>query len=167
MSKLITNDAKKEDEEIVELINEITNTKKTKIFGKNFKQMSREEIVYLLTMKDIALKKGITFAKHALDRMEERYIKERDVIKALKNGQLIDYRWVNHTDIITIRGSHINKYGEQVYVIFSLNKRKVITTYTNKYDDAYRKMMHLDRYKDDFKIYIPKYFKKRLSYNML
>lgn len=153
-----------EQDEIEELLNEYNESEKDKINGKNFKQMSRDERIYLLELKNNALNNGIFFAKHALDRMNERYIHEKDIIRAVKEGQIIEYRKIKDTDIITIRGGHVNKYGEQVYVILSLNKRKVITTYTNKYETAYKKMMYLDRYKEDFKIDIPPYYQQRISF---
>lgn len=164
VKKLKESDTLEEQHEIEELLNEYNEPQREKIYGKNFKQMSRDEIIYLLELKSKALNKGIFFAKHALDRMDQRYIREKDIIKALKDGQIIEYRKIKNTDIITIRGGHVNKYGEQVYVIFSLDKRKVITTYTNKHETAYRKMMHLDRYEENFKIEIPLYYQQRISF---
>lgn len=165
LNKILKEDNNLEEQyEIDELLNEYNEPQRDKINGKNFKQMSRDERIYLLELKNKALNNGIFFAKHALDRMEERYIREKDIIRALKDGQIIEYRRIKDTDIITIRGGHVNKYGEQVYVIFSLDKRKVITTYTNKQETAYKKMTHLDRYEENFKIDIPPYYQKRISF---
>lgn len=131
---------------------------------KHFTSMTREERVYLLTLKDRLLKKGITFAKHALDRMDERYIKEKDVIRALKNGQILEYKKTDKDEVIAVRGCHINRRNEQVYVIFSITHNRVITTYTNKHWTAYKKMKNLEKYDTDFNIEIPEYYKRRIQF---
>lgn len=140
------------------------NIEKTKVYRKHFKSMTKEERIYLLTVKDKLLRKGVTFAKHALDRMDERYIKEKDVLRALKNGQILEYKKINNDEVIAIRGCHINRKKEQVYVIFSLTHNKVITTYSNKHWIAYKKMKNLEKYDTNFDIEIPEYYKRRIQF---
>lgn len=133
-----------------------------KVYKKHFQNMTKEERVYLLQIKDNLLRKGVTFAQHALDRMNERYIKEKDVLKALKNGQILEYKKNSNDEIIIVRGCHINRRNEQVYVIFSIANSKVITTYSNKHWTIYKHMKKLDDYDTDFNIEIPEYYKKKI-----
>lgn len=136
-----------------------------KIRGKHFQQMSKEERLYLMKIKDSLLrKKNIHFAKHALDRMEERYIKERDIIKAIRNGQIIEYRENNYDRVVAIRGCTLNRRNENVYVIMSINNGKIITTYSNKHWMAYTKHYDLTKYVDNFSIKIPDCYRKQIQF---
>lgn len=135
-----------------------------KIPGKHFKHMTKEEITYLLMMKTMSLRKGVIFSKHSIDRMRDRRIRKRDVIKALKTGQIIDYRYIDNSEIVTIRSCYLNRGDEQVYVVFALNKGKVITTYSNRHFAAKYKMSHLERYEENYKIKIPEYYKKIIKF---
>ena len=81
---------------------------------KHYRYMTQEERVYLMSLKDRALRKGITFANHALDRMDERWIKEKDVMRTIKKGQIMEYKKTNNDEILTIRGTSINKKNEQI-----------------------------------------------------
>lgn len=130
---------------------------------KHYRYMTQEERVYLMSLKDRALRKGITFANHALDRMDERWIKEKDVMKTIKKGQIMEYKKTNNDEILTIRGTSINKKNEQIYVILSIRSCKVITTYSNKYWLAQNKSSELDKYTNDKKIQIPEFFRRKFA----
>lgn len=130
---------------------------------KHYRYMTQEERVYLMSLKDRALRKGITFANHALDRMNERWIKEKDVMKTIKKGQIMEYKKTNNDEILTIRGTSINKKNEQIYVILSIRSCKVITTYSNKYWIAQNKSSELDKYTNDKKIQIPEFFRRKFA----
>lgn len=130
---------------------------------KHYRYMTQEERVYLMSLKDRALRKGITFANHALDRMDERWIKEKDVMKTIKKGQIMEYKKTNNDEILTIRGTSINKKNEQIYVILSIRSCKVITTYSNKYWIAQNKSSELDKYTNDKKIQIPEFFRRKFA----
>ena len=136
-----------------------------KICGKHFKHMTKTERLYLLVLKDNKLRKSeVKFAKHALDRMNERYIKERDVIRALKNGQILEYRKTDIDEVIAIRGCSMTRRKEQVYVIYSITKNKVITTYSNKHWEILKKSQNLDKYDSNFNIEIPRYYREKIRY---
>lgn len=130
---------------------------------KHFRYMTQEERVYLMSLKDRAIRKGITFANHALDRMDERWIKEREVLRAIKNGQIVEYKKTDLDEVLTIRGNTINRRKEQIYVILSIRNGKVITTYSNKYWIARNKSSELDKYTNDKKIHIPDFFQKQYA----
>lgn len=135
-----------------------------KIYGKNFHQMTKEERLYLMQVKDNLLRrKSIYFGQHALDRMEERYIKEKDIIKAIRNGQIIEYRENANDKVIAIRGCTLNRRKENVYVILSITTGKIITTYSNKHWTTYTKQYNLDKYIPNFEIIIPEYYKKLIN----
>jgi hypothetical protein len=130
---------------------------------KHYKYMTQEERVYLMSVRDKALKNGITFANHAVARMDERWIKEKDVIKAIRQGQIMEYKKTNNDEILTIRGTTISRKNEQIFVILSIKTGKVITTYSNKYWIAINKSSELDKYTNDRKIQIPDFFKKQYA----
>lgn len=149
-----------------ELVDFIGETKVAeKIYGKHFQQMTKEERLYLLKVKDnILRKRRVYFAQHALDRMEERYIKERDIIRAVRNGQIIEYRENENDKVIAIRGCSLTRDKQNVYVIISILTGKVITTYSNKHWMTYNKQYNLDKYVKDFMIEIPDYYKKQINF---
>lgn len=163
----ILDDAIKEKEietdKRIENFFEEENSNCEKIPGKHFKHMTREEITYLLTLKSIALRKKITFSSHSIDRMRDRRIKKKEVINALRTGQIIDYRKIEDSEILTIRGCYLRR-DEQVYVVFVVNTGKVITTYTNRHFAAKYKMSHLERYEENYNIEIPKDFGSVLNF---
>ena len=137
--------------------------KRDTLYIKHFRYMTQEERIYLMTLKNRALKKGISFANHALDRMDERWIKGKDVLRAIKNGQIVEYKKTENDEVLTIRGCSVNRKKEQIVVILSLRSRTVITTYSNKYWVAYSKSSELQKYTNDMKIQIPDFFKKRFA----
>ncbi|WP_368263361.1 DUF4258 domain-containing protein [Clostridium disporicum] len=136
---------------------------KTKKFRKHFSSMTREEIIYLLALKDRLVNRGVIFGKHALSRMDERYIKERDVLNALKNGQILEYQKNNKEEILVVRGCYINRRKNQIYVVLSLTHNKIVTTYANKHSLAYQEKSNLEKYSNDIKIEIPEYYKQRIK----
>ena len=136
---------------------------KAKKFRKHFSSMTKEEIIYLLTLKDRLVNKGVIFGKHALSRMGERYIKERDVLNALKYGQILEYQKNNNEEILVIRGCYINRRKNQIYVVLSLTHNKVITTYANKHSFAYRQRTNFEKYSTDINIEIPEFYKQRFK----
>lgn len=150
-------------DELIDFIGE--NNVVDKIYGKHFQQMTKEERLYLLQVKDTLLKKqGISFAQHALNRMEERFIKEKDIIKAIKNGQIIEYRENENDKVIAIRGCSLTRDKQNVYVIISIITGKVITTYSNKHWKTHNNNYNLDKYVKDFMIEIPEYYKKQIDF---
>lgn len=130
-------------------------------YVKHYRYMTQEERVYLMSLKDRAIKKGICFAVHALDRMGERYISEKDVRRAIGNGQIMEYKKTKNDEILTIRGATLNRKKELIYVILSAKTGKVITTYSNKYWIACNKSTELTKYDNNKKITIPETFKRK------
>lgn len=130
---------------------------------KHYKYMTKEERVYLMSLRDRVVRKGITFANHALDRMDERWIREKDVLKTIKHGQIMEYKKTTSDEILTIRGTTINKKKEHIYVILSIRTGKVITTYSNKYWVAINKSSELEKYTNDENIQIPDFFRKKFA----
>lgn len=128
---------------------------------KHFRYMTQEERVYLMSLKDKAVRKGINFAIHALDRMKERYISEKDVKTAIINGQIMEYKKTINDEVLTIRGTTIKRNKEQIYVILSVKTGKVITTYSNKFWIAYNKSSELTKYSNDRQIKIPLKFQQQ------
>lgn len=128
---------------------------------KHYRYMTQEERVYLMSLKDKAIRKGICFAVHALDRMGERYISEKDVRRAIGNGQIMEYKKTKNDEILTIRGATLNRKKELIYVILSAKTGKVITTYSNKYWIACNKSTELTKYDNNKKIIIPETFKRK------
>lgn len=131
---------------------------------KHFNNMTKEERLYLITIKNNLLKSGLTFAKHALNRMDERYIKEKDVLRALRYGQILEYQKNDIDEVIIVRGCHLNRKNEHIYVIFSISESKVITTYPNKYWRAYKKMRGLEKHNTNFDIEIPEDYKLKIQF---
>ena len=129
----------------------------------HFKYMTPEERIYLMSVKDNVMKQGIIFATHAIERMGERWIKEKDVLRAINNGQIMEYKKTKSDEILTIRGCTLNRKNEQIYVILSVKNGKVITTYSNKYWIARNKSSELDKYNNNRKIFIPNSFKRQLD----
>ena len=69
----------------------------------------------------------------------------------------------DNDEILTIRGTCINKKKEQIYVILSIRTCKVITTYSNKYWIAQNKSSELEKYTNDKSIQIPDFFRKKFA----
>ena len=135
------------------------------ISRKHFTKMTKEERIYLLSLKDKLLKRGVSFGRHALAKMHERSIKEKDVLKAIKNGQIVEYKKIKNKESMIIRGCNINKRNEQIYVIFSLSYNKVITAYSNKQHSKHNKMKALERHNDNgYLINIPEYYKRKINF---
>lgn len=139
-----------------------TNVQNTE-YIKHYRYMTQEERVYLMSLKDKAIRKGICFAVHALDRMDERYISERDVKRAIGNGQIMEYKKTKNDEVLTIRGATLNRKKELIYVILSAKTGKVITTYSNKYWIACNKSTELTKYDNSKAIKIPESFKKKFQ----
>ena len=90
-------------------------------------------------------------------------IKERDVLNALKNGQILEYQKNNKEEILVVRGCYINRRKNQIYVVLSLTHNKIVTTYANKHSLAYQEKSNLEKYSNDIKIEIPEYYKQRIK----
>ena len=128
-------------------------------FIKHFRHMSREEILYLMIRKKKALLKTINYSEHVFKRMKERHIKEKDIVLGLKNGQIIEYKKTKENEeIIVVRSCFINKKNKQAYIVYSLTKNLVITTYSNEHAEAYKSKEYNDKYSPTKKIFIPEYY---------
>lgn len=90
-----------------------------------------------MNRKDSLLNSGKTiFSTHVLEQMDLRNVKKRDIMKAVRMGQILEYRKVFRNnkyidDRITIRATHLNRGYFQVIVSFSLRNNVVVTTYYN------------------------------------
>ena len=143
---------------------EIIKNDKKEVIIKHFSQMTNEERMYLLLLKEQTVRKNIFFSDHALQRMEERNIFESQVIKAIKVGQIINYRLNGRDEVLTIRSCHTNKAKKQVYVVYSLTRRKVITTYSKKEWLTFNKNNYMKNYEKNYSINIPESFKKKCRF---
>jgi len=101
--------------------------------AKHFSQMTESERWYLLKKKDRLIGYNTLFSEHAIERMSERRITERDIVEAVRMGQIIEYRKTWKDERITIRATRLKKNQFIVYVSFSIRDNVVVTTY---YDDA-------------------------------
>ena len=150
-------------EEIETLLKkELNENEKVVVYRKLFEDMSKLERIYLIKRKELALNKGVNFAKHALERMNERFIKENEVLNAIRNGQIIEYKKIGESEILVIRGCHVNNQNKQVYVVFSITHRKVITTYFNKHWVILKKKRK--KKTNDYKIDIKEPFRSKLFF---
>lgn len=127
-------------------------------FVKHFRHMTRDEVLYLMVRKKKLLRKTLRFSDHALTRMKERHIKEKDIVLGLKNGQIIEYKKTKDEEILVIRSCFINKRDKQAYIVYSLTKNLVITTYSNYYVDAFKSKEHNEKYSPSKTISIPEYY---------
>lgn len=127
-------------------------------FIKHFRHMTRNEILYLTVRKKKLLRKHLNFSDHAKERMEERHIKEKDIVEGLKNGQIIEYKKTDTEEILVVRSCYVNRRKKQCYIVYSLTKNLVITTYSNYYYQAYHSKDENEKYSPDEKISIPEYY---------
>lgn len=127
-------------------------------FIKHFRHMTRNEILYLTVRKQKQLRKELKFSNHAIQRMKERHIKEKDILIGLKNGQIVEYKKTSDDEVLVIRSCFINRRHKQAYIVYSLTKNLVITTYTNYKSDAYKAKEHNLKYSPEKLISIPEYY---------
>lgn len=127
-------------------------------FIKHFRHMTKDEVLYLMIRKKKLLRKSLKFSEHALKRMHERHIKEKDIILGLKNGQLIEYKKTKDEEIIVVRSCFINRQNKQAYIVYSLTKNLVITTYSNYYAEALKSKENNEKYSPSKTISIPEYY---------
>ena len=105
---------------------------------KHFSQMTREERITLMRLKDKVLEHDIEFTEHALKAMSNRRVKEWEIVKAIKSGQIIEYRETQKDKRITIRSTFKNRKDFVVYVSLSLVDNIVITTYYDSYYNIHK-----------------------------
>lgn len=113
--------------------NKSSDSKQQSFTAKHFSQMTENERWYLLKKKDRLIGYNTLFSEHAIERMSERRITERDIVEAVRMGQIIEYRKTWKDERITIRATRLKKKQFVVYVSFSIRDNVVVTTY---YDDA-------------------------------
>lgn len=126
---------------------------------KLYRDMSKDEVLYLTSLTKKMLNTELKFTDHSLKRMKERNIYKKDVVKAFKNFQIIEYRKYKNQDFLTIRSCSV-KNNNQVFVVFSLKTKKVITVYQNKY--LKNISLENNNYENIF-ISIPNRFKKQIE----
>lgn len=105
---------------------------------KHFSQMTKEERIALMIMKDKITEDEVKFSDHAIKVMRQRRVKENEIIKAIKYGQIIEYRETPIDKRITIRSTFKNRKDLIVYVAVSILDNIVITTYYDRYYNIHK-----------------------------
>lgn len=77
-----------------------------------------------------------SFCDYCLYKMKKRKIKRKQVVKAIKNGYLIEYHFKNNSHRVLLRGRP-NNSRKCVCVVLDLTKRNIITTYYNHFNDRH------------------------------
>lgn len=116
---------------------------------KHISQMTSEDIIFLKNKVRVKGKPQLT--DYCKDKMKLRGIKEWQVKKAIKEGELIEYHYVNPFEQrVLLRGTP-NKRGNVVCVVYDVHTRDVVTVYYNKFNDNH-KTLNMDRYLEDIDI---------------
>ena len=76
------------------------------------------------------------FCDYCLYKMKERKIKRQQVVKAIKNGYLIEYHFKDNSHRVLLRGRP-NNNKKCVCVVLDLTKRSIITAYYNHFNDRH------------------------------
>ena len=117
-----------------------------------FDRMMDEEQAFVLKKLDYWTKfpKNITFIKHSMDRLYQKYIYEDEVIETIQNGKIIELHIVNNSPRLLFRKQRGNQTID-ICVVKDLISGKVITAYTNSSNDTH-KTLHEEIYNDDLHV---------------
>lgn len=126
-------------------------TYKNDIVAKHFSQMDESERWYLLKKRDRLIGSNTLFSQHSIQRMCERRITDRDIIEAVKYGQITEYRKSAKDERITVRSTRLKCKHLIVYVSFSIRDNVIVTTYCSGMGD-FSKEKDFSKYNKDLKV---------------
>lgn len=117
-----------------------------------FNKMRDEEQTYILEILGFwtDFPNKITFIKHSMDRLYQKYIYEDEVIETIQNGKIIELHIVNNSPRLLFRKQRGNQTID-ICVVMDLISGKVITAYTNSSNDTH-KTLHEEIYNDDLDV---------------
>lgn len=124
---------------------------KNDMVAKHFLQMSESERWYLLRKRDRLIGRNTLFSQHSIQRMCERRITEREIIEAVKYGQIIEYRKSRKDERITVRSTRLKCKHLIVYVSFSIRDNIIVTTYCSNMND-FTKEKNFSKYDESLKV---------------
>lgn len=99
---------------------------------KHISQMTPQEIT-LLKSKFRNIKEP-AYTNYSLGRLTQRKIQKKQVVRALRIGELIEYHLVGHHHRVLVRGT-ASKKGEIVCVVLDTDTKEVVTVFKNKATD--------------------------------
>ena len=100
---------------------------------KHISQMSYKEQEALVNLVNHTI---FSFCDYCLYKMKKRKIKREQVVKAIKNGYLIEYHFKDNSHRVLLRGRP-NNSRKCVCVVLDLTKRNIVTTYYNNFNDRH------------------------------
>lgn len=100
---------------------------------KHISQMSYKEQEALVNLVNNTI---FSFCDYCLYKMKRRKIKRKQVVKAIKNGYLIEYHFKDNSHRVLLR-SRPNNNRKCVCVVLDLTKRTIVTTYYNHCNDRH------------------------------
>jgi len=100
---------------------------------KHISQMSYKEQEALIELINNTI---FSFCDYCLYKMKKRKIKRKQVVKAIKNGYLIEYHFKDNSHRVLLR-SRPNNNRKCVCVVLDLTKRNIVTTYYNHFNDRH------------------------------
>lgn len=139
---------------------------------KHYSQMSQREKEYLLIKIFESQVSGLTFGKHALEKITKETSKEDilSIISRISTSNIIEYNEVHkygktdkrvlirNKDKKTVAFS-INKNSDDILVaeanlciVVSITYDRIITCYWNRVKDLHKISIHMDRYDKNLKI---------------
>lgn len=105
-------------------------------------QMSRREKEYLFnTLKSVD---KWEVSQHALDRIKDKGINVTydDIISTIHNAMIIEYHVARYGDNkddvrVVLRGNAVVNRNSNVHFVYSLTRKKIITSWLNRVDDKH------------------------------
>lgn len=101
---------------------------------KHVSQMTPQEITFLKS-KFRHVKEPI-YTNYSLGRLSQRKIQRKQVVRALKIGELVEYHLVGRHHRVLVRGT-ASKRGEVVCVVLDIFTREVVTVFKNVITDRH------------------------------
>lgn len=100
---------------------------------KHISQMSYEEQEALVNLVNHTI---FSFCDYCFYKMKKRKIKRKQVVKAIKNGYLIEYHFKDNSHRVLLRGRP-NNSRKCVCVVLDLTNRNIVTTYYNNFNSRH------------------------------
>ena len=102
-----------------------------------FTQMSLAEVVFLYNDYINKIRKQrLTFKKHSMDRIKQKYIGEREVIQAVKQGKPIELHIVDNSPRVLFRWQRPNQTWD-VCTVVDIRTGEIVTAFTNHTNDTH------------------------------
>lgn len=82
--------------------------------------------------------KYFSFGYHANEKIYERNINKKFIIKAIKNSELIEYHLANQYSHRILLRSKNNYNNQSMCIVVDLISKEIVTVYLNDYNDHHR-----------------------------